>query len=217
MELARNWCLHSGPPRAALLQEGPLRTTHVQLLRHWRRLAAELAEVMACLHGKNPPIVYRDLKPDNVLMREGSDSQLHVCLTDFGYAKQPQFMHEMATPAGNFLTAAPEVPRPWEERRPYTQHVDNWSLGMTMLCMLWCTHEVYHNQQVPVKPERSLWEDEGDPRSLGWLWGVDAGKLVQHPVVRGIKPLEMLLLTSGHDLFGPFQSVRQSKSDSKMG
>lgn len=164
MELARNWCLHSGPPRAALLQEGPLRTTHVQLLRHWRRLAAELAEVMACLHGKNPPIVYRDLKPDNVLMREGSDSQLHVCLTDFGYAKQPQFMHEMATPAGNFLTAAPEVPRPWEERRPYTQHVDNWSLGMTMLCMLWCTHEVYHNQQVPVKPERSLWEDEGDPR-----------------------------------------------------
>jgi len=53
--------------------------------------------------------------------------------------------------------------------------------------------------------------------SLGWLRGVDAGKLVQHPVVGGIEPLQMLLLTSGHDLFGPFQSVRQSKSDSKMG
>jgi len=47
--------------------------------------------------------------------------------------------------------------------------------------------------------------------SLGWLRGVDAGKLVQHPVVGGIEPLQMLLLTSGHDLFGPFQSVRQSK------
>jgi len=53
--------------------------------------------------------------------------------------------------------------------------------------------------------------------SLGWLRGVHAGKLVQHPVVGSIKPLQMLLLTSGHDLFGPFQSVRQSKSDSKMG
>jgi len=51
---------------------------------------------------------------------------------------------------------------------------------------------------------------QGLYHTLGWLRGVDAGKLVQHPVVGGIEPLQMLLLTSGHDLFGPFQSERAS-------
>lgn len=47
---------------------------------------------------------------------------------------------------------------------------------------------------------------QGLYHTLGRLGGVDTGKLVQHPVVGGIEPLQMLLLTSGHDLFGPFQS-----------
>jgi serine/threonine protein kinase len=166
-ELAKYWCAHSSPQmpqRAALRQEEPLKTDCLQRLRLWQRLGAELAEVMKCLHEQNPPIVYRDLKPDNVLMKEGRDGQLHVCLTDFGWAKQPNFAQEMATPAGNFLTAAPEVPRPWQDRKQYTMYVDNWSLGKTLLCMLWCTYGEYNGRRYPVEPEAHLWEDENDPR-----------------------------------------------------
>merc|ERR1712032_455235 len=54
---------------------------------------------------------------------------------------------------------------PWEGRRPYTQFVDNWSLGKTLLCMLWCTYgEARDNQRVCVVPDAELWEDEDDPR-----------------------------------------------------
>jgi len=163
-ELSKNWSEQPGPQRAELQQDGLLKTDCLQRLRLWQRLGAELVEVMACLHGQTPPIVYRDLKPDNVLMKQGIDRQLHVCLTDFGFAKQPDFGQELESPAGNFLTAAPEVPRPWERRQPYTKYVDNWSLGKTLLCMLWCTYGEFRNERHPVVPEATLWEDEDDPR-----------------------------------------------------
>jgi len=129
--------------------------------------------------------VYRDLKPDNVLMRRGHDGQLHVCLTDFGFAKQPTVDNPLKTAAGNGLTAAPEVPRPGEIKPPYTQYVDNWSLGKTLLCMLWCTYGEDRFGRYPVVPEGRLWENEDDPRVPP-----DAAKLIKtltqtHPLRRG--------------------------------
>lgn len=163
--LARHWCVHDCAPNRAELHQEPLKRACLIHLRLCQRLGAELTEVMACLHDQDPPIVYRDLKPDNVLLREGRDHQLHVCLTDFGFAKQPSFGQELTSVAGNFLTAAPEVPRPWDTtREPYTQYVDNWSLGQTLLCMLWCTYREANNQHFPTLPERTDWEDEDDPR-----------------------------------------------------
>lgn len=44
--------------------------------------AAEILLVLEYLHSKN--IVYRDLKPENILL----DTQGHVKLTDFGFAKR---------------------------------------------------------------------------------------------------------------------------------
>jgi serine/threonine protein kinase len=163
-KLAEHWCVRGGPQRGALLQEGSLKTDCLDRLELWQRLGAELAEVMACLHGQNPPIVYRDLKPDNVLLRKGHDEQLHVCLTDFGFAKQPTFADPLHSVAGNLLTAAPEVPRPGDPPREYTLYVDNWSLGQTLLCMLWCTYDEDVNGRYPVVPDTRLWEREDDPR-----------------------------------------------------
>jgi len=54
--------------------------------------------------------------------------------------------------------------------------------------------------------------------TLGRLWGENTGQFVQHPVGWGIEALQVLLLTASHfRLSSLTESVRQSKSDSKMG
>lgn len=50
----------------------------------------ELCEVLGYLHSQNPPIIYRDMKPDNVMIRTDSDDigDGHICLIDFGISRK---------------------------------------------------------------------------------------------------------------------------------
>lgn len=47
----------------------------------WMR---QLCDVLIYLHGQNPPVVHRDLKPDNILLNEDD----RIMLIDFGIAKE---------------------------------------------------------------------------------------------------------------------------------
>lgn len=48
------------------------------------RWADQLCEVLSYLHGQDPPIIYRDMKPANVMITEATDE---VKLIDFGIAR----------------------------------------------------------------------------------------------------------------------------------
>ncbi len=56
----------------------------------WKRvqpIATQLCDVLAYLHGQQPPIIYRDLKPGNImLVRDGKGNE-QVKLIDFGIAR----------------------------------------------------------------------------------------------------------------------------------
>ncbi|KAF8857852.1 kinase-like protein [Acephala macrosclerotiorum] len=73
------------------------------------------------LHGREIPIVHRDIKPGNILLQ--SIDPLHIKLTDFGLSKASD---DLTTLCGTPLYLAPEV----YKKRSYTPAVDIWSLGV---------------------------------------------------------------------------------------
>jgi serine/threonine protein kinase len=68
-------------------------------------IASELCEILEYLHGLNPPIIYRDLKPQNIIISKGQQ----VTLVDFGISRVYKANQNMDTVAmGTKGYAAPE-------------------------------------------------------------------------------------------------------------
>src|SRR6185369_17572349 len=63
--------------RERFLRQGP---APLDLVLSW---ADQLCDVLGYLHRQNPPIIYRDLKPSNVMIRHDG----RLTLIDFGIAR----------------------------------------------------------------------------------------------------------------------------------
>lgn len=90
--------------------------------RHAKRIIAEIVLALEWLHQRN--IVYRDLKPENVVL----DGNGHVRLADFGLAKVLKHDHNLLTQTicGTTAYAAPEM----LQSKPYDISLDLWCLGV---------------------------------------------------------------------------------------
>ena len=93
--------------------------------------AAELAEALSHLHSRG--VVYRDLKPENVMIT----AKGHVKLVDFGLSKQnvKSAVEGASSYCGTPEYLAPEVMRD-QSKRNYGTAIDWWSLGALMYEML---------------------------------------------------------------------------------
>lgn len=96
------------------------------------RLLTQLSSALVYLHGRHPPLVHRDIKPDNILIQ--ARNPLRVKLGDFGLAKDSE---DLNTRCGSRPYLAPEIGfrdsyGPFTPP-PYTKAVDIWSLGVVML------------------------------------------------------------------------------------
>jgi len=94
-----------------------------------RDMAVEVLKVLEYLHAQNPPVLYRDLKPSNVMQRRSDGRFL---LIDFSIAKSVQSGTKRHTAGGG--TACYRAPEQVVGKTE--QRSDLYSLGVTMHCLL---------------------------------------------------------------------------------
>ncbi|MGB3496549.1 MAG: serine/threonine-protein kinase [Elainellaceae cyanobacterium] len=94
-----------------------------------RHVAIAILDILQYLQERIPPVIHRDLKPDNILV----DDQLNVYVVDFGFARLGGGQVAVSSVVKGTLGFMPP-----EQlfNRELTPASDLYSLGMTLICML---------------------------------------------------------------------------------
>ncbi len=94
------------------------------------RIAMELTDILRYLHGRREPVIYRDLKPSNIVMKPDG----HIALIDFGAARiySPNRKSDTVN-LGTYGFAAPEQFGNLGQTDPRT---DIYCFGMTLLQLI---------------------------------------------------------------------------------
>ena len=115
----------SGGDLAARLRSAPESKLDEGSVTTW---ALQIADVLDYLHNRQPPIVYRDLKPSNIMLDGASNKAM---LIDFGIARWVNKEEKGVTAVGTMGYAPPELFAGNAEPRS-----DIYSLGATMFHLL---------------------------------------------------------------------------------
>jgi len=116
----------------------PIETT-VDLMR-------QVCRGLSVAHREKPPIVHRDIKPQNILVGYEADG-LRARVSDFGLAKRVNPLTLLATAAGTLAFKPPEA---FSETKGDSCAADVWGIGTTLYLLL--------TDQLPYKL----------PSDLGW-------------------------------------------------
>jgi serine/threonine-protein kinase len=152
--LDKFWCSHGN-------QLVPVDTA-VDLLK-------QVCRGIAQAHGEKPPIIHRDIKPQNVLVGYEADG-LRARVSDFGLARKVNPLTLLATAAGTLAFKPPEA---FSQRKGDSPAADVWALGVTLYLLL--------TDQLPYQVDPDLgWSNkaafEKDPATpSSWNLEVDAG------------------------------------------
>ena len=177
---------------------GLMRREPVMPISQVRLYVAELALAIEHLHRNG--IVYRDIKPENILIAPDG----HLKLTDFGLSKDISKTKCTSTFCGTAEYMAPEI----VNQQMYGMAVDWWALGILMYMMLFGdtpfrddNRSVMFQNITTGKPK---FPDNADPAAVSLIEGL----LVKQPGMRrGLKEMKKHQFFAGLD----FDQVLEKK------
>jgi eukaryotic-like serine/threonine-protein kinase len=94
-------------------------------------LIKQVCRGIAQAHREKPPIIHRDIKPQNILVGYEADG-LRARVSDFGLAKQVNPLTLLATAAGTLPFKPPEA---FVEKKGDSCAADVWAIGTTLYMM----------------------------------------------------------------------------------
>ena len=107
----------------------------------------QLCEVLSYLHSRTPPIIYRDLKPDNIILKKTG----RLVLIDFGTARE--YCYEKNSTDTTYLgTRGYAAPEQYGGMGQTDERTDIYCLGVTLYSMLTGyspekpPYKIYHQQ-----------------------------------------------------------------------
>lgn len=92
----------------------------------------QICRGIAQAHGEKPPIIHRDIKPQNILVGYEADG-LRARVSDFGLAKKVNPLTLLATAAGTLAFKPPEA---FSDRKGDSCAGDVWAIGATLYLLL---------------------------------------------------------------------------------
>jgi serine/threonine protein kinase len=115
------------------------------------RFLSNIGGALSYLHGEEPPIIHRDIKPDNILI----DDKGRYRLSDFGISSKLRntLTKTVGEKSHSFLTYAYAAPELFGKKPEPTVASDIWSLGATLFELLTGT--------VPFGPDGGLLQKKG--------------------------------------------------------
>ena len=95
-------------------------------------LIKQVCRGLSQAHKESPPIIHRDIKPQNILVGYENDG-LRARVSDFGLAKKVNPLTLLATAAGTYAFKAPEA---FLKRKSDSCAGDVWAIGTTLYLLL---------------------------------------------------------------------------------
>lgn len=127
-----------------------------------KQIARAILEILVYIHGQQPPVIHRDIRPSNIVLKDGAIGRTSIHLIDFG-SVQNFFSQE----SGSFTVVGTHGYMPPEQfggRAVIAS--DLYSLGATLIAILTATHpsslpqkhlRIEFEQVVQLSPPFATW------------------------------------------------------------